>query len=215
MGTGIFRRSAALAALAIGLAACGSTGGGTHPGGSASAAGTSTAASATTTTGAGASVGPFAWLTARAVPAGWHVVTIPSGASMGYPPGWRTAKGDPGTATAVLRDANGRFLGYLNLTPRQGRESPSNWRSFRPDHNTDEGDRDVKLLSAANGLHFLTGRGSCVKDSYTTSSKVDYIEIACIVAGSRGQWVIVGAAPPSAWSQSAQAIERAIDGVRT
>jgi hypothetical protein len=225
METGIFRPAAALAALTLGLAACGSTSGGPSTGG-ASAAGSSTtpgtsaalngsSAPAAASAGAGASARPFAWLKAQAVPAGWHVATIPSGASMAYPPAWRTGKGDPGTATAALRDTAGRFLGYLNLTTRQGPESLANWKSFRPAHNTDEGDRSVRLLSSATGLHFLTGEGSCVKDSYMTSSKVAYIEIACLVAGSRGQSVIVGAAPPSAWSQTAHAIERAIEGVRT
>lgn len=134
---------------------------------------------------------------------------------MAFPPSWRQAKGDPGTATAVLRNPSGGFLGYLNLTPRQGRESLSNWGSFRPDHDRDEGDRNVKLLSSATGLHFLTGRGSCVQVSYTTSSKVRYIEIACLVAGPRRQSVIVGAAPPDAWNQTAPVMQRAIEAVRT
>jgi hypothetical protein len=132
---------------------------------------------------------------------------------MAYPPGWQRTHGDPGTATAVLQDAEGRFLGYVNLTPRQGRESLSNWSSFRPAHDADEGDRHVRLLSAATGIHFLTGRGSCVKDSYTTSANASYIEIACLVSGRRTQTVIVGAAPPRAWRQTSPSIERAIEGV--
>lgn len=217
MATGIFSRSAALAALTIGLAACGSSTGGSTTGGGASATGP---ASVTVTTGT-ASLGTstsgttFAWLHAQAAPSGWHAVTISSGASMAYPPGWRLSKGDPGTATAALRNADGDFLGYLNLTPRQGHETLANWRTFRPHHDADEGDRHVKLLSAAMGLRFLNGRGSCVKVAYTTSSGVRYVEIACLVAGPRHQSVIVAAAPPQAWSRTAPALERALEGVRT
>lgn len=207
MGTATFRGTLALAALGIGVAACGSAGGTSSTGGSGEPAAVSTSTVASR---------PFAWLRAQAPPAGWHVVAIPSGASMAYPSTWQQTRGDPSTATAVLRDRVGHFLGYLNLTPRQGRETLSNWSSFRPEHNRDEGDQNVKLLAAAQGLRFLTGRGSCVKDSYTTNSHASYIEIACLVSGSRGgQFVIVGAAPPNAWGRTSPVIERAIEGVRT
>jgi hypothetical protein len=114
-----------------------------------------------------------------------------------------------------LLSSDGRFLGYLNITPRQGDESLSNWSSFRVDHNQEEGDRAVTQLAAATGLHFLTGRGSCVKDSYTTRTGSRFVEIACLVAGARAQSVIVGAAPPSVWGRESGNIERAIAGLRT
>jgi hypothetical protein len=134
---------------------------------------------------------------------------------MAYPPSWRQAHGDPGTATAVLKSADGSFLGYLNLTPRQGKESLANWSSFRVDHNGDEGDVDIKRLAFANGMHFRSGRGSCVKDSYATRSGGHYVEIACLVVGKRSAAVIVGAAPPSQWSHEVGAVDRAIEAVRT
>jgi hypothetical protein len=134
---------------------------------------------------------------------------------MPYPPSWRQIKGDRGTATAALRGAGGKYLGYLNVTPRQGPETLADWRTFRVDHNHEEGDRSVTRLAFASGLRFLTGHGSCVKDAYVSGTGVHYIEIACLVAGSRTQSVIVGAAPPSSWPQTSGIIERSISGFRT
>jgi hypothetical protein len=168
-------------------------------------------------TGCGASqpAGAFAWLHPQPPPQGWTVARIHTGAELAYPPSWRPQHGDPGTATAALLTADGRFLGYLNLTPQQGGETMSNWASFRIGHNADDGDRSVQRLSAATGLRFRTGRGSCVKDSYVTEIGAHFIEIACLVSGSRAESVVVGAAPPDRWSQASAVIERAIEGVRT
>jgi hypothetical protein len=164
--------------------------------------------------GCGASqAGAFAWLHAQPPPSGWTVTRIPSGAELAYPRSWQPQHGDPGTATVALLAAGGRYLGYLNLTPQQGPETLSNWASFRVEHNADEGDRSVRRLSAATGLHFRTGHGTCVKDSYTTETDSHFVEIACLVAGSRAHSVIVGAAPPSRWNQASAVIQRAIEGV--
>lgn len=133
---------------------------------------------------------------------------------MPYPPGWTAEHGDRGTVTRVLRGPKGTLLGYLNLTPRQGRETLSDWSSFRPEHDRDEGDRNVKLLAAVGGLRFRSGPGSCVKDSYTTETGARYMELACLVVGPASS-VIVGAVPPAAWSRVAPVIERAIEGVET
>jgi hypothetical protein len=203
MGPATSRGWLGLATLALCLTACGGSTGATSGVGSGSAS-----------SGAGSTSG-FAWLRPQATPVGWRTATIPAGAAMAYPPTWRRQSGDAGTATAALTSADRRFLGYLNLTPRQGGESLTNWSTFRIDHNGEEGDRAIKRLAAATGLHFLNGQGSCVKDSYTTSVNARYIEIACLVTGPRGQVVIVGAAPPSSWAGNSAVIERAIEGVRT
>jgi hypothetical protein len=134
---------------------------------------------------------------------------------MAYPPSWRWQHGDAGTATAALRGADGQFLAYLNLTPRQGAESLSDWSAFRISHNAEEGDRSVKRLAAAHGLHFLHGDGACVKDSYTTKVGAQFVEIACLVDGPRAESVIVGAAPPGRWNRESGTLERAIEAVRT
>jgi hypothetical protein len=159
--------------------------------------------------------GAFSWLRPQAAPTDWKLRQIPSGAVLAYPPSWSVQHGDPGTATAALLGSDGRFLGYLNITPQQGDETLSNWSSFRVDHNRNEGDRAVRRLAAATGLRFLTGHGTCVKDAYTTQTGSRFVEIACLVAGARAESVIVGAAPPAGWATESPTIERAIAGVRT
>ena len=73
----------------------------------------------------------------------------------------------------------------------------------------------MRLQAAAHHLRFRTGTGSCVRDSYTTVNGAHYVEIACLVVGARAASVIVGAAPPDRWSQTAPAIERAIAAFST
>jgi hypothetical protein len=166
--------------------------------------------------GCGASRGSaFSWLHPQSPPASWSIARLPSGAVLAYPRNWRRQHSDPGTATAALVGPTGRYLGYLNLTPRQGAETLADWASFRIDHNREDGERAVTRLAAVTGLHFLTGHGSCVKDAYTTQVGAPFIEIACLVTGTRASSVIVGAAPPDRWNQAMNVIARAISGVRT
>src|SRR5256885_2440619 len=87
--------------------------------------------------------GPFAWLHPAAPPTGWRVARISGGVSLAYPPGWKPIKTDRGTASAALLDRGNRVDGFLNATPKQGAETLANWSRFRPDHNRDEGDRNV------------------------------------------------------------------------
>ena len=162
----------------------------------------------------GSKQGPFAWLNPRPAPHAWSVASIPTGAEMAYPPGWQRPHSDVGTASAALITSSGRYIGYLNVTPRQGDETLAGWASFRTAHNADEGDRNVTRLASAAGLRFLTGSGSCVKDAYTTSIGARYIETACIVKGSKSTSVIVGTTTPGASAQIAPLLERAISGFR-
>ncbi len=192
MGTGTSKRGLALAALTLGLAGCG--GGGSHAG--------------------ARQGGAFGWLRPQPPPPGWRVVSIPSGATMSYPPNWQRQHADPGTSTAVLLARDGAYLGYVNLTPKQGAETLSNWASFRLAHNRDEGDRSLKRLAAQGGLRFRTGRGACVQDSYTTATRAHFVEIACLVAGAHAESVIVAAAPPSAWASESATLEREIEAMR-
>ncbi len=157
----------------------------------------------------------FAWLKPAPAPDGWLDARVPSGATIAFPPGWRPIHGDPGTATAALLDARRHFLGYLNLTPRQGSETPSDWATFRVRHNAGEGDRDVRSEGAGTNLRFRTGRGTCVRDAYTTSINVRYQEIACLIVGRRAASVVVGAAPVDRWDAQAPVIEREISATTT
>ena len=152
----------------------------------------------------------FAWLHPTPVAQSWRRQPLPSGAAaLAYPPGWRLTRTDPGTVTAT-QHAGGRIVGYLNVTPQQGEETLSNWASFRPAHNREEGDTNLVPLAFAAGLRFRDGRGSCVKDSYRTGSESPYMEIACIVRGSTATSVIVGAAPPDRWERVSGQLQRAI-----
>ncbi len=129
---------------------------------------------------------------------------------LSYPPGWHPLAGDRGTATAALRNGAGGFIGYLNVTPRQGAETLASWSSFRVRHNAAEGDRDVALQAAAGNLRFRGGHGACVRDAYTTQTGSRFIELACLVQGAHAAAVILGAAPPPDWAQVAPLLERAI-----
>lgn len=158
----------------------------------------------------------FRWVRPSPLPAGWSAQRLPGWpARLPAPAGWRPVPGDPGTRTVILRGRAGRIAGYLNATPQQGAETPRNWRRFRVEHNRDEEEREVTLDSSAAGLPFRGGSGSCVLDSYRTTSGSRYRELACIVAGRRATTVIVGAAPPSRWAEQAPTIRRAIDSFTT
>jgi hypothetical protein len=129
---------------------------------------------------------------------------------MTYPAGWQRIHSDPGTVSAALQDPHsGLVVDYLNATPQQGEETLQNWARFRPDHNREEGDSHVQVLASARGLRFRNGRGSCVIDRYRTP-RTSYQEIACLVRGTRGTTVIVGAALAARWRQTAPALERAV-----
>jgi hypothetical protein len=116
--------------------------------------------------------------------------------------------GDRGTLSAVARDTGGRIVGYLNLTPRQGAETLSNWASFRPRHERSEGDRAVRVLGAGPML-LRSGRAQCVRDSYVTSTGAPYVELACLVEGRR-PGVVLGAATPAQWREQQAVIRRAL-----
>ncbi len=198
----------ALGLIALALAPTGCAGN-SKPGASASSGPQPQGEPGRTTSAAALVRGP------TATPAGWRTVRIDNGAAMPYPPAWHLVAGDAGTATAVLRGPHHEFLGYLNLTPRQGEESLRNWTAFRVAHDAREGDRSVKTLAAGRRLRFRNGRGACVRDQYTTTTGARYIELACLVAGRRATSVIVGASPPKSWAQISPSIERAISAFTT
>jgi hypothetical protein len=152
--------------------------------------------------------GPFAWLHPASPPAGWKVARS-SGGALAYPPEWRPIKTDPGTASVALLSDGDRIDGFLNATPKQGPETLANWSRFRPAHNREEGDRNVRLVASARDLKFRGGRGSCVIDTYRTSN-ASYREIACLVAGRTSNAVIVAAAPVELWNDQAATLRRAV-----
>jgi hypothetical protein len=156
----------------------------------------------------GRASGSFAWLHPAAPPTGWKVARTAGGSTFAYPPGWRSIKTDPGTASVALLRRK-RIEAYLNATPKQGAETLANWSRFRPEHNRGEGARGVRLLASTNQARFRSGRGSCVIDTYTTS-KAAYREIACLVSGPRSSAVVVAAARVELWNHQAATLERAV-----
>jgi hypothetical protein len=196
------RAALGIAAAALLLAGCGGHSSGSRPGGGSSTVNQRTAHAPA-----------FAWLRPSAPPAGWPVVRISSGAAMAYPPGWSRIKGDPGTASAALIGPEQRYVGYLNLTPRQGAENLADFGRFRVEHNAEEGDRNVRTVAVARSRHLRGATGSCVQDAYTTATGARYVEIACFVQGRRTSVVVVGAAPPDAWSRISPLLERTITSV--
>jgi hypothetical protein len=151
----------------------------------------------------------FAWLAPAPAPSGWRVQRTPVGATLPSPRSWTALAGDRGSASAALREPTGQYLGYLNLTPRQGAEHAAGWSVFRTAHNRAEGDRDVRLLSVARDVRFRGATGTCVRDSYVTVTRNRFIEVACLVSGAHPS-VLVGAAPPAQWHAQAPVIARAL-----
>jgi hypothetical protein len=153
----------------------------------------------------------FSWLRPEAAPNRWASATLTSGnATLFYPADWKPTPGDSGTATASLRDRAGLYHGYLNVTPRQGRERLSGWAGFRARRNREEGDESVHELAAATGLHFRGARGSCVIDDYRSRvGSHPYRELACIVAGRGATSVLVGAALRRDWPTIGPILKRA------
>ena len=95
--------------------------------------------------GRGRASGPFGWLRPASPPTSWNVTRIHGGARLAYPPVWTPLETDPATASKALLDGGERIDGYLNATLRQGNETLADWSRFRPQHNEDEGERNVRL----------------------------------------------------------------------
>jgi hypothetical protein len=153
----------------------------------------------------------FAWLQPRIAPAGWHdAVTGRSGATLFYPPDWKPIPGDRGTVSAAVRDRDGLYAGYVNVTPRQGAEQLDGWAHFRISHIREEGGTHVHQLAAAEGLKFRTGTGSCVIDEYLSRvGSHSYKEVACIVSGRGQTSVFIGAALQRRWPSLGRTVEQA------
>jgi hypothetical protein len=145
----------------------------------------------------------FGWLVPRRPPSGWAESELPSGgATLAYPPPFVSVAGDQGTVSAAVLDRDGRFVAYLNVTPRQGREQRHGFAWFRVRVLSEEHDTAVAAERANEGIVFRGGRGSCVVDHYTTRiGHHRYREISCLVVGRRHASVIVAAATTDRWKK--------------
>jgi hypothetical protein len=144
-------------------------------------------------------------------PRGWSHAEISSGAAtLSYPTGWQAIPGDRGTVSFATRDSRGDYLGYLNVTPRQGAERLAGWAAFRTRRNAEDGDRQVHELGSSEHVAFIHARDSCVLDDYL--SRVGdhrYRELACIIAGRQSTSVFVGAALVDDWSRLGPIVKHA------
>jgi hypothetical protein len=130
---------------------------------------------------------------------------------LAYPPSWRRIRADPRAVSAGQVDQrSGLITALLNATPKQGQETLQNWGRFRPAHIADEGSTHIRLLATAQHLAFSSGTGSCVIDRYQTSH-ARYEEIACLVATSHKEAVIVAAELAADWQRDAPTLERSVD----
>jgi hypothetical protein len=146
--------------------------------------------------------GPFGWLVPDDAPPDWPRAVLPSrGAQLSYPPSFAPLAGDAGTVSAAVRDTHGKFLAYVNATPRQGDERLKGFGAFRVGLLRHE-DPTVIEDAAREGLAFRGGQGSCVIDHYVT--RIDhnrYREVACLAQGRHDSAVVVAAATEATWRQ--------------
>jgi hypothetical protein len=151
-------------------------------------------------------------LKAGPAPQGWRHASLPDGgAVMAYPPDMHPVESDKGEVSVADLSAKGTYLLYLNATPRQGRETLSDWPDFRVEHLTDDDASSARLIAESHGVHFFGGTGTCVIDSYITKAKSHHFtELACYVRGATSSSVVIAAAPTADWSKAAPVLKRAV-----
>jgi hypothetical protein len=149
---------------------------------------------------------------AAPAPAGWHRASLPNGtAVLSYPPSLRRIGGDADAVSVARLGTAGRYLLYLNATPRQGDENLSHWADFRLRLLRSDEASSVHQDGAASGVRFRGGMGSCVNDDYVTKIGTHhYEELACLVYGKSGGSVVVAAAPAAQWPRMRLLLERAV-----
>jgi len=154
----------------------------------------------------------FTWFRATPIPRGWHRVSLPDGqAVLSYPGSLHAMTADQGTVSEGLTTKSGTVLVYLNVTPKQGDETLSDWPDFRVGHLLGDTASAAKITGRATGLEFRGGNGSCVLDSYVTKKHANhYREIACFVQGAHTASVLVAAAPAGDWGTYQGLLEEAV-----
>jgi hypothetical protein len=183
-----------------------------QPASKARAADATRATNARSASASPARLGSFSWLASTTPPATWARLTVPSGiGTVSSPPGFRTVDGDPGTLSVALRNSAGTYLGYLNVTPRQGPEMLQGWAVFRLSHLLSDDAVSVHEDAMVQSVRTAEAVRSCVIDDYvTTVGHHHFHEVACyVMMGSVGS-VVVAATPSGdpahVWTQ----LERAV-----
>jgi hypothetical protein len=193
MAPGILTSSALVAAAAYGIAVAVRS---AHQPKGLSAGG-ATASGRAPDTGRSSLQGPFAWLTSTEPPTTCTRFTLPSGlGSLSVPPRFRAVRGDPGTATLALLGPDGTYLGYLNVTPRQGNERLGGWAVFRLAHLRGDGSISARQDGAVESVRTGQSLRSCVTDDYVTEiGHHRFHEVACLVTTTSAGSVVVAATP--------------------
>ncbi len=145
-------------------------------------------------------------------PSGWQHLTLPNGAAvLFYPPSMHPVSGDSDAVSAARLGPDGKYLLYLNATPRQGQESLRNWASYRLRALRSDDASRASLDAAAEGEPFRGGTGSCVIDHYLTRVGAhSYTELACLVQGRTAATVIVAAAATALWPSARAVLDQAV-----
>jgi hypothetical protein len=159
-------------------------------------------------------VSAVALLHGAAAPRRWmQSRSVAGGVTLTAPATWHRATGDPGSVTFELGRNPDRPLGYLNATPAVAGERLGSWIGFRLHHNSEEGDRHVRLLAARHQVRLgIKTVATCVQDAYSTST-ARYIEIACLTQTPMRRTVIVAASPKQNWTHQWRTLTRAIDAI--
>ncbi len=155
---------------------------------------------------------PFPQFVPQAAPPAWQQVMLPNGSAvLSYPPALHRVLSDKDAASVARLSPAGAYLLYLNITPRQGDETLRNWPTFRVNLLREDDASSAHEVSAAQGVRFRGGTGSCVMDDYVTRiGGHHYEEIACLVQGRTGASVIVAAALASQWAAARPLLEQAV-----
>jgi hypothetical protein len=154
----------------------------------------------------------FGWLASSTVPATWVRLTIPSAlGTLSSPPGFRTVQGDPGTLSVALLGSAGSYLGYLNVTPRQGPENLKDWATFRLTHLKGDDAVSVHEDAMVQSVRTAGAVRSCVIDDYvTTVGHHPFHEVACFVTSGSVGSVVVAATPAGDPAHVMTQLERAV-----
>jgi hypothetical protein len=163
---------------------------------------------------AGSRAAAFRWFAAAPAPATWRHHALPPDAGLLYFPATFVDGHDRDGVAREQLGGHGSVLVYLDVSRKQGRESLSDWPSYRLRLVRGESN-DVHEDGHVFGLPFRGGRGSCVLDDYRTRVQDHhYREIACFVQGGRYASVLIAAALESQWVRAVTTLERAVDAYR-
>jgi hypothetical protein len=113
--------------------------------------------------------------------------------------------------SVALRNSAGTYLGYLNVTPRQGPETLQDWAAFRLTHLRGDNAASVREDAMVQSVRTTAAMRSCVIDDYaTTVGHHQFHEVSCyVMRGSVGSVVVATTPwgdPAHVWTQ----LERAV-----